>query len=268
VGVLLATEPWASNENQLIMDIGTNGEIVLATQGRLLACSVATGPAFEGAHIRFGMRAAAGAIESIAIHPDLTVEWKSISSEKPKGMCGSGIISGVAGLFARGIVNRTGKLNGAISASRLRKGKEGFEFVIAWAPETAINQDIVIAQKDIENIQMAKAALYAGAKILMKRAAVKKLIGFCWPGLWQLYRSPGSLPDRHVPDCNLDSVSMLGNAAGEGAVIALLNRDARVRAAELQSQVEYVELTLDPFFEHEFAMAMMLPHQKDTFSVL
>lgn len=266
IGVLLSVEPWASTDNQLIMDIGTNGEIVLSANSRLLASSVATGPAFEGAHIQFGMRAASGAIDSISINSKLEVEYTTVGSEKPKGICGSGIISLAAELFARGIISRTGKMEASLITHRLRRGPRGLEFVIAWAAETAIGDDIVISQKDIENIQMAKAALYAGAKILMKRAGIERIDRVVLAGSFGSFIDPwAAYQIGMLPDCDVESISMVGNAAGDGAVVALLNKSARMRAEELVSEIEYVELTLDPLFEHEFALAMMFPHMKDTF---
>jgi uncharacterized 2Fe-2S/4Fe-4S cluster protein (DUF4445 family) len=267
IGVLLATEPWTRPENQLIMDIGTNGEIVLATNGRLLACSVATGPAFEGAHIRCGMRAASGAIDSVTLNAEYEIAWTTIGSEKPRGICGSGIISAVAHLFARGIIQRTGKMVSSFTPSRLREGFQGLEYVLVRAPETAIEEDIVITRKDIENIQMAKAALYAGSKILMIRAGVEKIDRILLAGAFGSFIDPWSAYRiGMLPECDLHSVSMVGNAAGDGAVAALVNRNARARAEALASEIEYVELTLDPLFEHEFAMALAFPHMRDTFS--
>jgi len=266
IGVLLSTKPWLNKENQLIIDIGTNGEIILATQGRLLSCSVATGPAFEGAHIRFGMRAAPGAIESIHIESDLEVHWETIGQEKPKGICGSGIISSVAHLFAKGVIDRTGKFVSSLSTPRLRKGEEGKEFVIAWAKQTSIDHDIVITQKDIENVQIAKAALYAGAKVLMMKAKVETIDRVLLAGAFGNYIDPlAAYQIGMLPDCGPKSVFMVGNAAGEGAVIALLDTFERQIAEELVEEVEYVELTLEPAFEHEFAMAMIFPHMKDKF---
>jgi uncharacterized 2Fe-2S/4Fe-4S cluster protein (DUF4445 family) len=266
IGVLLATKPWLSKENQLIIDIGTNGEIILATQGHLLSCSVATGPVFEGAHVRFGMRAAPGAIERLHINSDLEVHWETISQEKPKGICGSGIISAIANLFAKGVIDRTGKFVSSLSNSRLRKGEKGKEFVIAWAKQTSIDHDIVITQEDIENVLMAKAAIYAGAKVLMRKAKVEMIDRVLLAGAFGNYIDPlAAYQIGMLPECDPKSIFTVGNAAGEGAVIALLDKFERKRAEELAKKVEYVELTLEPAFEHEFAMAMMFPHMKDKF---
>jgi uncharacterized 2Fe-2S/4Fe-4S cluster protein (DUF4445 family) len=268
VAVLLATEPWLHGDNVLIMDIGTNGEIVLATKGRLYACSVATGPAFEGAHIRQGMRAARGAIERICITPERDVHWKVIGGEKPMGICGSGIVSGVAQFFSKGIIQSTGKLLSPGSGPRVRRGPQGAEFVVAWAEQTSTGHDISITQKDIENVLLAKAALYAGAKILMERAGVLRVERLLLAGAFGSFIDPlEAFRIGMFPNCDPGTVFSVGNAAGEGAVMALLDVDVRQRAVEIAEQVEYVELTVHPSFEHEYAMAMALPHLKDRFRV-
>jgi uncharacterized 2Fe-2S/4Fe-4S cluster protein (DUF4445 family) len=138
--------------------------------------------------------------------------------------------------------------------------------VIAWAKQTSIDHDIVITQKDIENVQIAKAALYAGAKVLMMKAKVETIDRVLLAGAFGNYIDPlAAYQIGMLPDCGPKSVFMVGNAAGEGAVIALLDTFERQRAEELVEEVEYVELTLEPAFEHEFAMAMIFPHMKDKF---
>lgn len=269
VGVLLATQPWNTAGSHLVIDIGTNGELVLATGTRLLACSVATGPAFEGAHVRCGMRAAPGAIEHISITSDLEVSCSIIGGSKPLGICGTGIISGVAELFERGALDRSGKFNPGLSTSRIRKRAGGLEFVVCWSHETNSGDEIVITQDDVVSIQVAKAALYAGAKVLMKEAGVKALDHISLAGAFGSFIDPWSAYRIGMfPDCDPDHVFSVGNAAGEGAVMALLSRTAKARAAELAQEVEYRELTLDHSFEHEFAAALMLPHLHDSFSRL
>jgi uncharacterized 2Fe-2S/4Fe-4S cluster protein (DUF4445 family) len=192
------------------------------------------------------------------------VAYAVIDNRKPAGICGSGIISGVAALLARGLIDRTGKF--IESHQRLRKGKAGAEFVISTADETATGEDIVITQKDIENVQMAKAALYAGAKILMNKADVTALDRISLAGAFGSFIDPRAAQRIGMfPDIAPGAVSSVGNAAGEGSVMALLSKAEKQRAADMAAQVEYRELTLDPTFEHEFAMALMMPHMKDLF---
>ncbi|MBM3132471.1 MAG: DUF4445 domain-containing protein, partial [Chloroflexi bacterium] len=168
VGVLIAEEPYNQGEVLLIIDIGTNGELILGSRKRLLSCSCATGPAFEGASIRFGMRAAPGAIDRVRIDPRTReVDFRVIGKgERARGICGSGIIEAVAEMLRAGIIKKDGAFNQSVNLPRLRIGQEGHtEFILAPARETAIGQDIVVTQNDVRAIQLAKAALYAGAEL-------------------------------------------------------------------------------------------------------
>jgi len=276
VGVLLTVEPYHRDEMVLIIDIGTNGELVMGNKERLLSSSCATGPAFEGAHIQFGMRAAPGAIERLKVYPkDLKVDFKVIGeqywqsetkSKAAKGICGSGIIDAIAELYRNGIIDKRGRFSSNISSPRLKISDGLPEFVIAWREETSIGRDITITQKDVQNVQLAKGALYAGAKVMMKRLGITKLDQVILAGAF------GSYIDREkamvlgmFPDCDLRNVYSVGNAAGDGARIALLNRDKRVEADEIARRVEYVELTIEKDFQKEFINALQIPHRYDLF---
>jgi uncharacterized 2Fe-2S/4Fe-4S cluster protein (DUF4445 family) len=276
VGVLLTEEPYHREEMVLIIDIGTNGELVMGNKERLLSASCATGPALEGAHIQFGMRAAPGAIERLKVGSnDLEVDFKVIGeqywqsetkSKAVKGICGSGIIDAIAELYRNGIIDKSGRFNPNISSPRLKISDGVPEFVIAWREETSIGRHITITQKDIQNVQLAKGALYAGAKVMMKRLGITKLDRVILAGAF------GSYIDREkamvlgmFPDCDLRNVYSVGNAAGDGARIALLNRDKRVEADEIARRVEYVELTVEKDFQKEFINALQIPHRYDAF---
>jgi len=276
VGVLIAEEPYNKDEFVLIIDIGTNGELVMGNRERLICSSCATGPAFEGATIKHGMRAAPGAIERVEIDPDTRearfkvigrTGWNTdLEAIEATGICGSGIIDAIAQMSMTGIVRRDGRLNTSFKTPRLRVTEGGPAFVIAWAHETSIGQDIVICQDDVRAVQLAKGAIYAAAKIMMRHLGVGKLDKVILAGAF------GSLIDRDsaaiiglFPDCDLDNVYAIGNAAGDGARIALLNSDKRKEANEIAREVEYIELTLKPGFEREFVKAMYLPHMNDTF---
>jgi uncharacterized 2Fe-2S/4Fe-4S cluster protein (DUF4445 family) len=260
----------------LVIDIGTNGELVLGNREKLVSASCATGPAFEGAHIKYGMRAAPGAIEKIEIEPDTKevrfkvigkVDWNTdLEVVEAKGICGSGIIDAVAQMFKTGILQHNGRLNTDLETPRLRITDEGPEFVIAWADETTIDQDIVVCQDDIRSVQLAKGALYGGAKIMMRR------LGVASPDKVILAGAFGSYIDKEsaaaiglFPDCALENVYAVGNAAGDGARIALLNVDKRREADKIARQVEYLELTVESDFDKVFSQAMWFPHMKDTF---
>ncbi len=279
MGVVLAVEPERSDETLLIIDIGTNGEIVLGNKERLLSTSCATGPAFEGAQIKYGMRAAPGAIERIKIDPaTYDVRFKVIGKTgwhtdyppedmNARGICGSGIIEAVAEMFKAGIIRKNGTFNPEIKSTRLKKdGEAGHEFVIAWQDETSIGKDITVTLPDIRAMQLAKGALYTGCKILMKRMGIQEVDRVILAGAFGSYIDrEASMVIGMFPDCDLEKVVAIGNAAGDGARIALLNRDKRLTANKLATRIRYVELTVDPEFQTEFMRAMYFPHMKDRF---
>jgi len=276
VGVLIAEEPYRQDAMVLIIDIGTNGELVVGNRKRLLSSSCATGPALEGAHIKFGMRAAPGAIERVRIDPDtLEVNFKTIGeknwqseakSPSAIGICGSGIIDVVAELFRNKIILQSGRFSDGVPSSRLRISGQGPEFVVAWRDETSIGKDIAITQQDIRNVQLAKAALYTGAKLMMKKLGIEKLNKVILAGAFGTYiNTEAAMILGMFPDCDLRNVYAVGNAAGDGARIALLNREKRVEADEIARKVEYIELTIEKDFQKEFIDALSIPHAKDPF---
>jgi len=276
VGVLIAEEPYRREEMVLIIDVGTNGEMILGNREKLLSASCATGPALEGAHIRFGMRAAPGAIERIRIDPEtLEVSFKIIGEERwrpevritgAKGICGSGIIDGVAELYRTGIIDRSGCFRSDLATPRLRLTDGKPEFVIAWPEETSLEGAITISQKDVRSVQLAKGALYTGAKLMMKKLGIAKLDRVVLAGAFGSYiDKTEAMILGMFPDCYLDHVSSVGNAAGDGARIVLLNRDKRMEADVVARQVEYLELTLLKEFQEEFMAAMFIPHMSDAF---
>lgn len=276
VGVLIAEEPYNQDDMLLVIDIGTNGELILGNRDKLVSSSCATGPAFEGAEIKFGMRAAPGSIERIKIDPDTKeVRFKVIGKEDwntdlddvgAKGICGSGIIDAVAQLLMAGIIDRTGRFKTGLDTSRLRVGEDGPEFVIAWADETSIGRDIVLCQRDVRNIQLAKGAMYAGVKIMMRHLGVKKVDKIILAGAFGSYIDKESAAVIGLfPDCAPGNIYAVGNAAGDGARIALLNVDKRMEADEVARKVEYIELTVEPDFQKVFTQAMWFPHMKDSF---
>jgi uncharacterized 2Fe-2S/4Fe-4S cluster protein (DUF4445 family) len=275
VGVLIAEEPYNQDKMLLIIDIGTNGELILGNRKRLMSSSCATGPAFEGAEIKHGMRAAAGAIEKLKIDPKtLEVKFKVIGNEKwntednnigTRGICGSGIFDAAAQMFLAKIIDNSGRFNMNLKSPRLRYDEAGMaEFVIAWAKETAINHDIIICQKDIRAIQLAKGAMYSGAKIMMQRMGVDRIDNVILAGAFGSYIDKASAAAIGLfPDCGQGCVQAVGNAAGDGARIALLNKDKRDEANYWARRVEYVELTLEPNFNKIFTKALAFPHAED-----
>ncbi|MGO9612880.1 MAG: ASKHA domain-containing protein [Dissulfurispiraceae bacterium] len=281
VGVLIAQEQYLQDDMVLIIDIGTNGELLLGNKDRVCSTSCATGPAFEGAQIKFGMRAAPGAIEKVKIDPvTKDPQFKVIGKAdwhthiegniNAKGICGSAIIDVVAEMFKAGIIDKTGKFVPDNSSSRVRMSSEGRpEYVLAWAEETSIGQDITVTQGDVRALQLAKGALYAGAKLMMQKMGVKKLDRVELAGAF------GSHIDREAsltlgmfPDVPIDKVIVVGNAAGDGSRMALLNRNKRKEAEERARWVEFVEIATEPTFEKEFMQAMHIPHMKEKFTNL
>lgn len=293
VGVLLAEAPYNQDEMTLIIDIGTNGEILLGNRDGVWSASSPTGPAFEGAQIAHGMRAAPGAIERVRIDPrTLEPRFKVIgddrwSSEWPggrpgegagegpegeaprqraSGICGSGIIEAVAELFLAGIIRADGRFNPDVDSPFIDRSGRTVRYRLAGAHQTTTGWPIFVTQNDIRAIQLAKGALYAGAKLLMNRAHVKEVERIILAGAFGSYISPlHTMVLGMIPDCELDNVYAVGNAAGDGARIALLNRARRIEAGERAREVMYVETAVEPEFQEEFVAAMHLPHMAEPY---
>lgn len=278
VACVIAEEPHKQDDIMLVIDIGTNGEMVLGNRHKLISSSVPTGPAFEGAQITFGMRAAPGAIEKVDIDPvTWEVRFKVIGQEKwsdqllpeeikARGLCGSAMIDLGWEMYRAGVVDATGRFSKETHSPRLREGPGGLEFVLAWANQTAIGRDITFNVNDMRALQLAKAAMYSAAKIMMRRLGVQKVDKVVLAGAF------GSFIDKVkamamglYPDCELKNVFAVGNAAGDGARMALLNVDKRAEADAVARAIEYVELTVEPDFEKQFAAAMHFPHMSDSF---
>jgi uncharacterized 2Fe-2S/4Fe-4S cluster protein (DUF4445 family) len=269
VGVLIAERPHRQRKKVLIIDVGTNGELVLGNNNKLLSTSCATGPALEGAHITFGMRAAPGAIERIRIDPetfDVTFGIIGPGNLRAKGICGSGIIDGIAELFRTGAIDASGRFKKDIPSPRFRTNEGRTEFVIAWQQETSIEKDITITQQDVRNVQLAKAALYTGAKLMMRKLRIGRVERVILAGAFGSYIDPmKAMIIGMFPDCDPKHVYAVGNAAGDGARMALLNLGKRREADDIARKVEYVELTIEKDFQKEFLDAMAFPHKKDPF---
>lgn len=273
VAVLLSERPYRQEKPGLVVDIGTNGEILCGDREGVFAASCATGPALEGAQIKFGMRAAPGAIEKVAIDPLSKEPALAVigaapgEAPAPRGICGSGIIDAVAELFKAGIIKRDGGFRKDLATPRVRRGGDGkYEYVLAWAAQTAIGQDLTITQPDVRAVQLAKAALYAGAKILMRKKGVAAVESIALAGAFGSYlNKENALVLGLVPDCPLEAVQAVGNAAGEGAKLALFDLDKRAEAQRRAREVCFVETAAEAEFQQEFMDAMFLPHAQDEF---
>jgi uncharacterized 2Fe-2S/4Fe-4S cluster protein (DUF4445 family) len=258
VAACLATEPFGDG-TALLMDIGTNGEIVLGNESRVVAASCATGPALEGGHIGAGMRAAPGAIEHADVE-DGRMRFSVIGGGKPRGICGSGLIDIVAGLCSLGTITRDGGLDP--SSARVRKGKEGLEYLLVEGRVSATGRDIVLSKKDIAEVQLAKAALFGGCRVLMNEMGIKtgEIQKVYLAGAFgSRIRAESALAIGMLPPVEPAKMEVVGNAAGEGAKAALLSRERRERAREIARKVGYVELTTNPDFEEAFVRALRFP---------
>lgn len=323
VAAIVAEEPHRRDEITLLIDVGTNGEIVLGNRQRLLSASSPTGPAFEGAQVRHGMRAAPGAIERVRIDPaTLAVQWKVIGREgwvqseaaggtwqvagggsqvageslpaegdgaqglsakearelrqrrrqeeqatvKAAGICGSGIIEAIAELYKAGLLDASGRFVADAPTPRLCfEGARGY-FVLAWPHETSTGREVVVHADDVRAIQLAKAALYAGAKLLMRHYALAEVDRIVLAGAFGSYIDPEhAMVLGLIPDCDLAHVAAVGNAAGDGALLMLLSQDKRREAAELAGQVEHIQTATDAHFQDEFVGALHIPHASDAF---
>ena len=287
VAALIAEKIYKYPEITLLIDVGTNAEIVLGTPNGLYSASSPTGPAFEGGQITSGMRAAPGAIERVRIDPNSkearfsvignptwSDQWQLAKNnsldEVPTilaaGICGSGIIEVIAELFLTGILLPDGSFNPQERNGRMVWHGHLGSYVLATENQTSTGKQILITQEDVRNIQLAKAALYAGAKLLMNHAKITKLDKIILAGAFGSYIDPKhALVLGLIPDCDLSHIHAVGNAAGDGARIALLNRHQRGEAQKIADRVHYIETAIDDDFQAEFVNAMHLPHSSDSF---
>ncbi len=293
-GMILSEEPQEQNQMTLLVDVGTNAEIVLGNRQRLLACSSPTGPAFEGAQISCGQRAATGAIERVRINPEtLEPRFKVIGSDLwsdeegfsaaiehhgVTGICGSGIIEVVAEMYLAGIVTVDGIVDGELvnRTHRMVQNDRTWSYLLYSplgdgssysASDSATDQpQMLITQNDIRQIQLAKAALYAGVKLLMDHIGTDKIERIRLAGAFGSHINvQHAMVLGLIPDCVLEEVSSAGNAAGTGARIALLNRQSRDLIETLVKNIEKIETALEPKFQDYFVDAMAFPNKADAF---
>jgi len=253
-----------TDETAMLVDIGTNTEVILAHEGELWACSCASGPAFEGWRITCGTRAIRGAIDSVRLDERTgEVVFTTVGGEKPVGICGSGLIDALAELYRAGLLDRTGRMVKRPGLRRLRERPDGvLEFVLAWREEAATDHDVVITQKDVRELQLAKAAIRTGAETLLARAGLSAedldvlyLAGAFGSSLNVVSaRAIGLCPD--VPE---ERIRFIGNAAGAGARMLLKDVELRREAEELARRVRFVELAVEPDFKEKFLEALAFP---------
>ncbi|MEP7133399.1 MAG: ASKHA domain-containing protein [Chloroflexota bacterium] len=248
----------------LFLDVGTNGEIVLGNRDWLVTCACSAGPAFEGAGVVNGMRATQGAIEEVWVNGD-TFEptYRVIGGSKPKGICGSGLISLLSEAFLTGILDKAGNVNLMTGSSRVREGAHGGEYVVAWGAESESGEDIVLSRVDVDNLLRAKAAIYAGFTVLAETVGIalesvsKVLVGGSFGKYINVEKAVqiGLLPD--VP---WEQFDFLGNTSVKGAYYALLDWRKREQLTEIAKRMTYIELSADNSFYEAFTSALFLPH--------
>ncbi len=277
--VMLAEAPYDSDDISLLVDVGTNAEIILGNSERLLAASSPTGPAFEGAQISSGQRAAPGAIERVRIdretlEPKFKVIGCDLWSDDPEfaarigscgvtGICGSGIIEIVAEMFLSGIIDSDGKIAAAGAERSARIVADGRTFAYTLYRG---QPDIRILQNDVRAIQLAKAALYAGVRLLLDKFGVERVDRIRLAGAFGAHIDVKyAMVLGLIPDCELSRVSSAGNAAGTGARIALLDKQSRATVESRVRAVEKIETAVETDFQERFVAAMSIPHKTDTF---
>jgi uncharacterized 2Fe-2S/4Fe-4S cluster protein (DUF4445 family) len=248
----------------LFLDVGTNGETVLGNRDWLVTCACSAGPAFEGAGVVNGMRATTGAIEEVWINTEtLEPTYRVIGGGKPKGICGSGLISLLSEAFITGVIDKGGNVNLAASSPRVREGAHGGEYVVAWGKESESGEDIVITRVDIDNLLRAKAAIYAGFTVLAENVGIplettdKVLIGGSFGKYINVEKA---VQIGLLPDMEWSRFEFLGNTSVKGAYLALLDWRKRERITEIAKRMTYVELSADNSFYEAFTSALFLPH--------
>ena len=281
-GATLAEGPYRQDKMMLLVDVGTNAEIVLGNSKRCVAASSPTGPAFEGAEISSGQRAAPGAIERVRIDPvTLEPKFRVIGVEKwsdeegfaedaaavgVTGICGSAIIEVVAEMYLAGIISEDGVVDGGMAekSPRILQTGRTFSYLLHDG-----EQRITVTQNDVRAIQLAKAALYAGIKLLMEKLEIEHVDTIRFAGAFGSFIDPKyAMVLGLIPDCDLSEVKAVGNAAGTGALMALLNRDHRREIEKTVNRIEKIETALEPKFQEHFVYAMALPNKVDTFPKL
>jgi uncharacterized 2Fe-2S/4Fe-4S cluster protein (DUF4445 family) len=254
---------YKTTELSLLIDIGTNGEVVLGSKEFLVACAASAGPAFEGSGVSCGMRASRGAIQKVSIGPrGLEVKYSTIGDEKPKGICGSGYIDIIAGLLRLGLIDKSGKIKDA-GSPRIRQGETGNEFVIAPKEECDYGSDIVITDADIENLKRAKAAIYSASAVLLRHMGVelkqvKKI--FIAGGFGTYLDMANAITIGLLPDLDKSRFLFVGNSSLAGSRMILLSDEAMKKVDDIARKITYFELSVDAHYMDEYMAALFFPH--------
>jgi uncharacterized 2Fe-2S/4Fe-4S cluster protein (DUF4445 family) len=264
IGDILACGMTEREEISLLIDIGTNFEVVIGNSDWMLSCAGAAGPALEGGEVLFGMRANPGAIEKIRIDGGtLKPTFETINRVPPRGICGSGLIDLLAELIRACVIDRTGHINMGIRHPRIRQGRYFPEFVIAWADETEDGRDIVITENDIKNLIMSKAAILGACMTLMDAAGITRedIATLYFSGAFGNYlNKENAIAVGLIPEIPIDAVKNIGNGAITGANLALINRERRRNLDRIAQRITYIELNAEPSFMDQYTSSCFLPH--------
>ena len=264
-GDVLTSGMTRANELAMLIDVGTNGEVVIGNSDWLVCASASAGPAFEGGEVRHGMRATHGAIERVIINKEnKEVAFSTIGDEPPRGICGSGILDLIAELLRTGIIDRAGKLIiDGDSCRRCRTTETGPEFVIAFQDENALDEDIVIAQPDISNVIRSKAAIFAAARVLVRKVGleVNEIEHIYVAGGFGNYLDARRAIDIGLlPDVPVEKIHYIGNGSVQGANLAIRSVEAARDAERIAQSMTYIDLSTDTMFMDEYVQASFLPH--------
>jgi uncharacterized 2Fe-2S/4Fe-4S cluster protein (DUF4445 family) len=269
MGVIISSEIYKEDALTLAIDIGTNGELIIGNKDVIVTGSCAAGSALEGAHIKHGMRAAAGSIDSIKIDPStLDASYTTIKNKRPIGICGSGLIDAVSEMLKAKILTRRGSFNKEkINDSHFIKKEKSLQYIIANSDETPMKEPITLSVDDVRQIQMAKGAFYSATRLMLqhlndqfkdKNYHIEQVF---------LAGAFGNYIDKEnarfigmIPDIESEKIYQIGNAAGTGAQICLINQEQRNKAQELRNEIEYIEISVKKKFQREYAEAMYFPH--------
>ncbi len=266
VSGVLANGMWDSEQMTLFIDIGTNGEIVAGNKDLLMTASCSAGPAFEGGGLEYGMRAAPGAIENILLDPETYEPMiKTIDTKPAMGICGSGIINIISQMLRLGVLNQNAKYSESLGTSRIRKGRSGNEFVMSWAGENGLSEDIILTEVDLDNILRAKAAMFSGYTCLLEKIglSVDALDRVIIAGAFGSFINlDHAVTIGLLPDIPREKFSFIGNSSLLGARLAVTDRGLFERSREIARSMMNVELSEDPAYMDNFMAALFLPHTR------
>jgi uncharacterized 2Fe-2S/4Fe-4S cluster protein (DUF4445 family) len=260
---LLACGLTDRSEMSLLIDIGTNGEIVLGNSDWMIGAAASAGPAFEGSGLQCGMKAVKGAIQKAEIRSDLSTRVETVWQDKPRGICGSGYIDLLCQMLKRGIIHKDGKINRSIKSDRVRSNGSNYEFVVVAGEESGTGKDIVITEDDIENLKRSKGAIYSAIMSLLNKVGkksrdIRKI--YIAGGFGNYLNIENAVFIGLLPDVDMGAYEFIGNSSLAGARMVLLSRDLELKAAAVRKNVTYLDLSSEPNYMDEYVASLFFPH--------